>query len=261
MAKAFDADVVIVGSGFGGSVTACRLAEAGTPVLVLERGREWESPNFIDPKQDPPPSPYPDQDVHDWFYDSRRPHKWNGWIEAHIWGGMSVVTAAGVGGGSLVYANVSAIPPACTWDVGWPEELNLHELQRFYDLVGGMLNVQHIPDNQLTSRYRLMEKAVENLGGQPPLEKLDVAITFHPEFDTSRYPQKDIRFSGDHLNVVGKPQGTCIHAGRCDVGCPTKAKNTLDVNYLAVARRHGAEVWPLHQVSHLERVEGGWRVP
>jgi cholesterol oxidase len=62
------------------------------------------------------------------------------------------------------------------------------------------------------------------------------------------------------VNAFGMPQGTCIHAGRCDVGCPTKAKNTLDINYLALARRHGAEVRPLHQVSHLERVEGGWRV-
>jgi cholesterol oxidase len=260
MPNACDADFVIIGSGFGGAVTACRLAEHGSSVIVLERGREWESVNFIDPDRKPPPSPYPDQDVHDWFYDSRRPHRWNGWIEAHLWGPMSVVRAAGVGGGSLVYANVSAIPPAITFRAGWPREITYEGLQTYYELAGRMLTLQQIPDNQLTSRFRLMETALANLPGQPALHKLDLAVTFHPGFDTSRYPMKDIRFSADHVNAFGKPQGTCIHAGRCDVGCPTKAKNTLDVNYLAVARAHGADVRPLHQVSHLEPVAGGWRV-
>ncbi|HVG43365.1 MAG TPA: GMC family oxidoreductase [Longimicrobium sp.] len=256
MTRRFDADVVIVGSGFGGAVTACRLAEHGTSVLVLERGREWDSPNFPNPAA----SPYPDQDIDDWFYDSRRPHRWNGWIEAHLWGRMSVVTAAGVGGGSLVYANVSAVPPARTFDVGWPEEITFAGLERYYDLAGRMLNVQKIPDNQLTSRFRLMQVARDRLGGQPPLQKLDLAVTFHRGFDTSRYPMKVLDFSAMHTNAFGRMQGTCIHAGRCDVGCPVKAKNTLDVNYLAVARDRGADVRPLHQVSHLERVEGGWRV-
>jgi cholesterol oxidase len=263
MAGSFDADVVVVGSGFGGAVTACRLAETGARVIVLERGREWE------PETDPPRPPgsaissYPDQHVHDWFYDSRRPHQWNGWLEAHLWGKMSVVRGAGVGGGSLVYANVSAIPPAITFKEGWPAEITYEGLLPYYHLVGRMLNVQQIPDNQLTSRFRLMQTAVRNLGDPEPLEKLDLAVTFHPGFDTlspRHYPMKDIRFSGEHVNAFGRQQGTCIHAGRCDVGCPVKAKNTLDVNYLAVARDHGADVRPLHQVSHLERVEGGWRV-
>src|SRR4051795_9588953 len=249
MPNACDADFVIIGSGFGGAVTACRLAEHGSRVIVLERGREWESVNFIDPDRKPPPSPYPDQDVHDWFYDSRRPHRWNGWIEAHLWGPMSVVRAAGGGGGSLVYANVSAIPPEITFRAGWPREITYAGLQPYYELAGRMLNLQQIPDNQPPSRYRLMQTALANLPGQPALQKLDLAVSFHPGFDTSRYPMKDIRFSADHVNAFGKPQGTCIHAGRCDVGCPTKAKNTLDVNYLAVARGHGAEVRPLHQVS------------
>jgi cholesterol oxidase len=206
------------------------------------------------------PSLYPDRDVQDWFYDSRRPHRWNGWIEAHLWRKMAVVTAAGVGGGSLVYANVSAIPPRVTFDRGWPAEITFDGLAPYYDLVGRMLNVQRIPDNQLTSRYRLMQVAVRNLGDPEPLEKMELAVTFHPGFDTSRYPMKDGEYSGDHVNAFGRLQGTCIHAGRCDVGCPVKAKNTLDLNYLAVARDRGAEVRPLHQASHLERVDGGWRV-
>ena len=248
MAAHFDADVVIVGSGFGGSVTACRLAETGARVIVLERGREWEPEN------------YPDRDVGDWFYDSTQPHRWNGWVEFHVWRMMTVARGAAVGGGSLIYANVSAIPPAVTFDAGWPPEITHAGLLPYYHLAGRMLNVQRIPDNQLTSRYRLMQEAVRNLGDPEPLEKLDVAVTFHPGFDTSRYPANNPAYSADHANAFGRTQGTCIHAGRCDVGCPVKAKNTLDVNYLAVARDHGADVRPLHQASHLERVDGGWRV-
>jgi len=261
MPNACDTDFLIIGSGFGGSVTACRLAEHGCRVTVLERGREWESENFMPPNPPPELSPYPDQDVRDWLYDSRRPHQWNGWIEAHLWGAMSVVRAAGVGGGSLVYANVSAIPHPVTFAQGWPSAITYNGLLPYYDLAGRMLNVQKIPDNQLTSRFHLMERAVAHLPGQPPLQKLDLALTFHPDFDTSRYPMKDLDYFVRFRNAFGKEQGTCIHAGRCDVGCPTKAKNTLDLNYLAVARAHGAEVRPLHQVSHLERVQGvGWRV-
>ena len=90
-----DADVIIIGSGFGGSVTACRLAQAGAKVLVLERGREWSPSNFPREPTDP------------WVFDANDPLARHGWFDIRILPNMTVATGAGVGGGSLVYANIS----------------------------------------------------------------------------------------------------------------------------------------------------------
>src|SRR5262245_41952988 len=86
-------DYVVVGSGFGGSVTACRLAQKGKRVLVLERGRRWTEADY--PIKTP------------WIYDANKPEKLNGWLDFRPFGKMAVVQGAGIGGGSLVYANIS----------------------------------------------------------------------------------------------------------------------------------------------------------
>ena len=91
-------DVIIVGSGFGGAVSACRLAESGMRVLVLERGRRWQA------------SEYPRAPGDAWIWNHRRPERQNGWIDFRFWKDMSVVMGAGIGGGSLIYANVSLVP-------------------------------------------------------------------------------------------------------------------------------------------------------
>ena len=91
MSKPFDA--IVIGSGFGGAVTACRLAEKGAKILILERGRRWETKD------------YP-RDLNDaWLYDPNEPQKRNGWIDFRFFNDMAVAMGAGVGGGSLIYAN------------------------------------------------------------------------------------------------------------------------------------------------------------
>ena len=92
---AADFDVVIVGSGFGGAVCAYRLSKAGARVLVLERGRRWGPKNFPRKPEDP------------WLWDDRRPVARHGWFDFRVFPNMSIVQGAGVGGGSLVYANIS----------------------------------------------------------------------------------------------------------------------------------------------------------
>src|SRR6185503_21062224 len=92
MPDAFDA--IVVGSGFGGAVTACRLAERGRRVLVLERGRWWD------------PSEYPRAPEDDWVWDQKRPERYNGWLDLRLFPKMGVAQGAGVGGGSLIFANV-----------------------------------------------------------------------------------------------------------------------------------------------------------
>ena len=91
-------DVVIVGSGFGGAVAACRLAATGRSVVVLERGRDWS-------KTRTPQRP------RDYLYSNRMPHRLNGWLDIRFLDQMTVATGAGVGGGSLIYANVCVDAP------------------------------------------------------------------------------------------------------------------------------------------------------
>jgi cholesterol oxidase len=251
-------DAIVIGSGFGGAVAACRLAEVGANVLVLERGRRWE------------PDAYPRDFDDAWLFDADCPQTRNGWFEFHIFPNMIVATGAGVGGGSLVYANVSEIPPEDRFERGWPEQITLAELQKYYDVAGEMLNVQEIPDNQLTRRYRLMQEAVDEINrrGNDPierkLEKMHVAVSFDKRwsYDLPENERHTAKASFEYENAFGKRQGTCIHVGMCDVGCPVQAKNTLDLNYLARAESQGAEIRPLHLVRHIEPdgARGGYRV-
>lgn len=90
-----DFDVIVIGSGFGGAITSCRLAEAGYRVLVLERGRRWSPATFPRKPEDP------------WVFDADDPQARNGWFDFRVFKHMSVIQGAGVGGGSLVYANIS----------------------------------------------------------------------------------------------------------------------------------------------------------
>src|SRR5262245_34541811 len=115
-----DFDAIVIGSGFGGAITSCRLAEAGYRVLVLERGRRWDVQTFPREVDDP------------WLFDPRAPQIQNGWFDVRIFPHMIVVQGAGVGGGSLVYANISIDAKRETFDSGWPPELTYSELQPYY---------------------------------------------------------------------------------------------------------------------------------
>jgi cholesterol oxidase len=250
MPRPFDA--IVVGSGFGGAVAACRLAEANFRVLVLERGRRWF------------PGAYP-RDLRDrWIYNATCPQHLNGWLEFHIFRNMIVATGAAVGGGSLVYANVSEMPPDQRFAEGWPLGFNWpEELEAHYAEVGRMLNVQRIPDNQHTRRYNLMVEAAKAIGGQREVEKMRLAVRFDPNWSYDL--PEDVRHTVGAATYVedngfGRRQGTCIHAGMCDVGCPTQAKNTLDLNYLARAEDLGTEIRELHIVRAVEPAETGYRI-
>lgn len=253
-------DVIIVGSGFGGAVTACRLAERGKKVLILERGRRWE------------PKDYPRESGDAWIWDQDEPHRQNGWLDLRIMDDMTVAQGAGVGGGSLIYANVSVDPKPELFNHGWPDEITFEELTPYFERVGKMLNVQTVPENQLTERYKLMREAAEKTGYGDRFRPLPLAVTFDPEWNYDLDDKFHEKHSKSFTNEHGRTQGTCIHLGNCDLGCDVKARNTLDLNYLAVAENHGAEIRPLHMVRYLEphgvgyrvhyhRLEGGRRIP
>ena len=252
-------DAVVVGSGFGGAVLACRLAEAGRSVLVLERGREWAVEE------------YPSVSNEHWIWDVDRPESENGWIDVRAFRNMAVVQGAGVGGGSLIYANVAEEAEAHTFARGWPAGLDFGALRESYAKVGEMLEVRTLPDGQLTERFRLVREAATACGCDDRFRKLDLAVRFDDDWSYSRPDAHEPHHSVRNTNAQGIEQGTCVHCGNCIAGCPVQAKNTLDLNYLARARREGAEIRPLHLVSHVaardrgysvrfERLEGGARV-
>lgn len=250
----FDFDAVIIGSGFGGAVSACRLAEHGMKVLVLERGRRWA------PQAGPGVTAYPRADGDPWLWDEDEPGFLNGWADLRTFGDMAVAAGAGVGGGSLIYANISVEAKPEVFQRGWPPDISYEALAPYYRRVGAMLDVQELPDNQLTERYKLMQEGAQKCGWGERFRKLSLAVSFDPDFSYAREDACSDRHSKTYINRQGREQGTCVHCGNCDIGCQVKAKNTLDLNYLAVAEDRGAEIRPLHRVIMLEPLGSGYRV-
>jgi cholesterol oxidase len=115
-----DADAIVVGSGFGGAVTAARLADAGYRVIVLERGRRWGVTDFPRTPDGP------------WIFDQEAPLERHGWFDVRVFPHMVVVAGAGVGGGSLVYANISVNAKDDSFAKGWPPEITPTELAPYY---------------------------------------------------------------------------------------------------------------------------------
>lgn len=241
-------DTVVVGSGFGGAVMACRLAEKGETVLVLERGRRWR------------PDEYPSVSHDHWFWDEDEPERQNGWLDFRWFGDMSVAMGAGVGGGSLIYANVSIEAPPATFDQGWPEAITHDALKPHYDEAGRMLAVGPMPERQLTPRTRLMREAAERLGHGDRFRVVDQALSYDPDWHADLPDAYSHDRSRRFINAQGVEQGTCVHCGNCDLGCPVLAKNTLDLNYLARAEQQGAVIRPLHQVRCVSPDGDGYRL-
>ncbi len=234
------ADIVIVGSGFGGAVAACRLAGPDAEVVVLERGRDWSQTKT--PKR-----------FRDYLYSSRMPHRLNGWLDLRVLQKMVVATGAGVGGGSLIYASVCVDAPDVVFCSGWPSEITAAEMRPYYGLVAGMLNPQQIPAGQINPRIAMLSSAAEKLGVSQRYHRLPLAVSFDQNVrHTGEAPWRD--------PTVYAPD-TCVHCGNCVIGCENGAKHTLDKNYLSEAKQHGATIRPLSMVTHIEEgPDGAWRV-
>jgi cholesterol oxidase len=225
---------LVIGSGFGGAVTVCRLAQAGVDVAVVERGRRW------------PPGSFP-RDL------SRLDDGWlwlcnHGLYDARPLNDILAVQAAGYGGGSLVYANVAMRPPQGVFAKSWPEPYSRAMLEPYYDLVAHMLDVRPVPADprtgELPPKTRLMAQAASLLGHSDGF--------FHPNLA--------VRFEGEGPNRFGVTQNACTFSGQCDIGCNEGAKNTLDLNYLALAEQHGATVGTLTEAVHIARAGDGYQV-
>jgi len=227
-------DAVVVGSGFGGGVTACRLAEAGWSVCVLERGRRFGRGDF--PER-------PEQAPRAFWHRKANP---GGLFELRLMRDVAVLGAAGVGGGSLVYANVQLRAPGEVFTAGWPRGLSRDVLDPYYDRVEDVLEPRATPDNPPLHKLAALD-AQARLANRPN-ERLPLAVHFG---DDRRNP-----FSG-------VAQGGCTNLARCDLGCPRHAKNTVDLTYIARAEQLGAEVRPLHEAQRIEPPQstgGNWHI-
>jgi len=241
-------DVIVIGSGFGGAIMARRLAERGMRVLVLERGRRWE------------PSEYPRKPGDAWVYNDSRPDRNSGWLDMRFFRGMTVALGAGVGGGSLCYSSVATEANPDVFTQGWPAEITHQELKPHYDTVAREMDLQTLPDGQLTRRFEIARDGARNLGHADRFSKAPLAVSFSDEWNYQLEDPFNHKHSRQFVNAHGQQQGTCIHLGNCDIGCDVRAKNGLDVNYIPRAEQRGAEVRPLHVVRSIEPIGGRYRV-
>jgi cholesterol oxidase len=241
-------DAIVIGTGFGGAIMARRLAEKGMRVLVLERGRRWE------------PSTYPRTPTDPWIFSDTHPALLNGWLDMRFYRGMTVAQAAGVGGGSLTYSSVAVEATPNLFAQGWPAEITYQELKPYYDTVAREMDLQVLPDGQLTRRFEIARDAARNLGFASRFSKAPLSVSFSNDWNYQLEEPFDAKHSRQFTNAHGHRQGTCIHLGNCDIGCDVRAKNGLDVNYIPRAEQKGAEVRPLHLVRSIEPAGAAYRV-
>jgi cholesterol oxidase len=229
-------DAVVIGSGFGGAVAACRLAQAGLRVGVLERGRRYPLGTF--------PRSRPDQDS-GWRWQHGQ-----GLFDVRPLDEVTVVQAAAYGGGSQICANVQIRVPPNMFSDSWPAGYSRGALDPYYDLVAYMLDIVAIGPRQplgLPVKTRRMYEAARRLGRAGQLFLPDLAVNFGD-------PERLVP------NKFGVEQFGCRHCGECVIGCNFRAKNTLDLNYLAVAEQHGAEVGTRCEVTRIAPRDGGYEL-
>lgn len=232
-------DVVIIGSGFGGSVSAMRLTEKGYRVAVLEAGKRWTTSDF--PKTN-----------------------WNSWKS--LWfprlgmrgiqrisllPDIMVLSGAGVGGGSLVYANTLYEPPEPFYtDDQWGDITDWKaELAPHYVTARHMLGVTENPLD--TPADKVMRRVADKLG---------VADSYHPTPVGVFFGEPGVEVNDPYFGGDGPPRSGCIACGNCMVGCRHNAKNTLDKNYLYFAEQKGTSVFPSQQAVDVESSGDRWLV-
>ncbi len=237
-------DFIVIGSGFGGSVSALRLAEKGYSVLVIEKGREWQPHDF--PKRS--------WNVKRWLWLPAL--RLFGFFKITFFRHITILSGVGVGGGSLVYANTLPLPKHSFFSApGWAHLADWQkELAPFYPIAKKMLGATRNP--RLETGDLALKKLAEEIGKEQHFEPTEVAVFFGAPDKTVPDPY----FGGE-----GPERAGCNFCGGCMVGCRYNAKNTLDKNYLYLARSRGAKVMPEAEVYDVRPTNGkdgagGYRV-
>ncbi len=234
----FDFDFIIIGSGFGGSVCAHRLAEKGYKVAVMEMGRRWKL-------QDLPRTSW---SVRRWFW--RPKLGLRGFFDMRFFRHVTIYHGCAVGGGSITYGATLLKPPAKVWDSGtwasltdWKTSMPQH-----YATAEHMLGI--IENQILGPADHLLQITAEAVGCGQSFDRTRVGIFQAKDAEPGR-SIADPFFSGE-----GPARTACVGCGGCIMGCRHGAKNTLDLNYLYFAEKHGARVFPETKVVDVKPISG-----
>ena len=237
--RQYDFDYIIVGSGFGGSVSALRLSEKGYRVAVMEMGSRWTSQNL----------PETSWSLHRWFW--RPSIALRGFFSMRYFRHVTILHGCAVGGGSITYACTMLRPPDKVWDNGswkgladWKREMPQH-----YDTASRMLGV--IENRILGPSDRLLQRVANEAGVGDTFYRTSVAIFQSPEGVPAGTTMSDPFFGGE-----GPDRTTCKGCGGCMMGCRHGAKNTLDLNYLYLAEKRGAQVFAETRVVDIRPLDG-----
>jgi len=226
--------IVVIGSGYGGSITAARLAAAGHEVCILERGKEWV------------PGEFPDE-LGEVVAQMRTRANPLGLFDYCVTDDVDVLIGSGLGGTSLINANVLIEPEPEVFDHRrWPDEIredrDSGKLDEYFEQANAMLGGSPFP-NQSPSPRKMDAHKDSAQGRSGRFSRLNLAVNFD-RFD-------------DEPNHVGVPQCCCTLCGDCVTGCNVRAKNTLYMNYLPLAKNHGAFIFTEMEVNYISKADGG----
>ena len=233
----FDYDVLIIGSGFGGSVAALRAAEKGYRVGVMEAGRRWKDEDIPKTEWDLPRFL--------WFPAAEM----YGIQRIEYLDDVLILSGAGVGGGSHVYGNTLYVPPKRFFDA--PEWASItdwaDELAPCIDQARRMFGVVRYPYMPTDVDRHIQQVAIE-MGRGKSFNKAPVGVYFG---------SPGVEADDPYFGGVGPKRTGCIGCGNCQVGCGHNAKNKLTTNYLYLAEKLGVEIHELHEVYELVPLDGG----
>ena len=221
-------DYIIIGSGFGGSVSALRLAEKGYTVLVIEKGKWYKAKDF----------PKTNWDLRKWIWLPL--FKFFGIMKMTYYRHLAILSGVGVGGGSLVYANTLPKPKSKFFESGsWAELENWEKvLNPFYKTALKMLGAEK--NTKFFDADNTLKEVAKNNELENKFGTTNVAVFFG---DKKNQKNKDPYFEGK-----GPERVSCNYCGKCMTGCPNNSKNTLDKNYLYLAQQLGVEILAENEV-------------